>query len=146
MDGSEAQARDGADTPHAADAGCGGRNPTAISDGAKLDTATRGRTKAGAATQLMEQVVERGNMWRAYERVLRDKGAPGADGRRVQDLKASLQARWPAVKAALLAGSYLPREVRAVDLPKPQGGVGALGVLSCPPFFVFQEPMVSIET
>ncbi|MHB1124931.1 MAG: group II intron reverse transcriptase/maturase [Ramlibacter sp.] len=83
------------------------------------------------ATQaLMEQVVERGNMWAAYERVLRNKGAPGADGMRVEDLKAWLQAHWPAVKAALVAGSYLPREVRAVDIPKPQGGVRTLGVPS----------------
>ena len=46
----------------------------------------------------------------------------------VGDLKAWLQAHWPAVKAALLAGSYLPREVRAVDIPKPSGGVRTLGV------------------
>ena len=59
-----------------ADAGGGGRNPTAASDGAELATATRGRTKAEVATQqLMERVVERGNMWKAYERVLRNKGA-----------------------------------------------------------------------
>jgi group II intron reverse transcriptase/maturase len=32
------------------------------------------------------------------------------------------------VRAALLAGSYLPREVRAVDIPKPSGGVRTLGV------------------
>ena len=32
-----------------------------------------------------ERVVERGNMWTACERVLRNKGAPGADGMRVQD-------------------------------------------------------------
>jgi RNA-directed DNA polymerase len=124
----EAQARDGADTPCAADAGGGGRNPTAASGGAESVTATRGRTKAEVTAQLMEQVVERGNMWRAYERVLRNKGAPGADGMRVQDLKAWLQTHWPTVKAALLAGSYLPREVRAVDIPKPQGGVRTLGV------------------
>ena len=47
---------------------------------------------------------------------------------RVQDLKVWLQAYWPSVKAALLAGSYLPREVRAVDIPKPSGGVRTLGV------------------
>ena len=122
MDDDEAQARGGADTPSAADAGCGGRNPTAAGGGAEAATATRGRTKAEVAAQLMEQVVERGNMWRAYERVLRNKGAPGADGMRVQDLKAWLQTHWPSVKAALLAGSYLPREVRAVDIPKPSGG------------------------
>ena len=128
MDDDEAQARGGADTPRVADAGGGGRNPAAASDGAELATATRGRTNAEVAMQLMEQVVERGNMWRAYERVLRNKGAPGADGMRVQDLKAWLQAHWASVKAALLAGSYLPREVRAVDIPKPSGGVRTLGV------------------
>jgi RNA-directed DNA polymerase len=78
----------------------------------------------------MEQVVERGNMWKAYERVVRNKGAPGADGMRVSELKAWLQANWVSVKAALLAGSYLPREVRAVDIPKPSGGVRTLGVPS----------------
>jgi len=129
MSDEDAQAHGGADTPSAADAGGGGRNPTAASDGAESNTATAGRTKAEVITEtLMEQVVERGNMWRAYERVLRNKGAPGADGMRVQDLKAWLQAHWPAVKAALLAGGYLPREVRAVDIAKPQGGVRTLGV------------------
>jgi RNA-directed DNA polymerase len=129
MGGDEAQARRGADTPGAADAGVGGRNPAKDSDGAKPATAASGRTKAEAATEaLMEQVVERGNMWAAYERVLRNKGAPGADGMRVADLKAWLQTHWPMVKAALLAGSYLPREVRAVDIPKPDGGVRTLGV------------------
>lgn len=129
MEGEEAQARSGGDTGCAADAGCGGRNPAAASDGAESATAARGRTKAEVATEaLMEQVVERGNMWAAYERVLRNKGAPGADGMRVDDLKAWLQANWLSVRKALLAGSYLPREVRAVDIPKPQGGVRTLGV------------------
>ncbi len=131
MDDDEAQARSGGDTAGVAGAGRSGRNPAAASDGAESATAARGRTKAEVATGgLMEQVVERGNMWAAYERVLRNKGAPGADGMRVEDLKAWLQAHWPAVKAALLAGSYLPREVRAVDIPKPQGGVRTLGVPS----------------
>lgn len=129
MDDDEAQARSGGDTAGVAGAGRSGRNPAAASDGAESATAARGRTKAEVATEaLMEQVVDRGNMWAAYERVLRNKGAPGADGMRVDDLKAWLQAHWPTVRAALLAGSYLPREVRAVDIPKPNGGVRTLGV------------------
>jgi RNA-directed DNA polymerase len=128
MDDDDAQARCGADTPGVADAGSGGRNPSATGGGAESAAARRGRTKAGAATQLMEQVVERGNMWRAYERVLRNKAAAGADGMSVGELKAWLQVHWPSVKAALLAGRYLPRQVRAVDIPKPQGGVRTLGV------------------
>ena len=128
MDDEDAQVRSGNTTPDAADAGRGGRNPSAEGDGAESITAAAGRTKAEVATQLMEQVVERGNMWKAYERVVRNKGAPGADGMRTGDLKAWLQAHWPSVKAALLGGSYLPREVRAVDIPKPSGGVRTLGV------------------
>jgi len=128
MNDDDAQARDGARASGVADAGRGGQNPTGPGDGAEPGTATTGRTKAEVATQLMEQVVERGNMWAAYERVLRNKGAPGADGMPVGELKAWLQAHWLSVKAALLAGSYLPREVRAVDIPKPSGGVRTLGV------------------
>jgi RNA-directed DNA polymerase len=131
MDDDEARARHGGQAPGEAEAGRGGRNPTEAGSGAESCTATSERTKAGVTTDaLMEQVVDRGNMWGAYERVLRNKGAPGPDGLRVQDLKAWLQATWPSVKAALLAGSYLPREVRAVDMPKPDGGVRTLGVPS----------------
>jgi hypothetical protein len=89
----------------------------------------------------MEQVVERGNMWKAYERVVRNKGAPGADGMRVGELKAWLPAHWPSVKAALLAGSYLPREVRAVDIPKPSGGMRTQGVPTVVDRLIQQAPL-----
>ena len=128
MSDDDAQARDGALAAGVADAGAGGRNLAEGSDGAESTTATTGRTKAETTLQLMERVVERGNMCKAYERVVRNKGAPGADGISVGELKAWLQAHWPSVKAALLAGGYLPREVRAVDIPKPDGGVRTLGV------------------
>ncbi len=129
MDGDEAQARAGAKAPEAAGAGYDGRNPDVASGGAEPATATRARTKAEAAVgSLMELVVERGNMWNAYERVTRNKGAPGVDEMTVDDLKTWLQTHWPTVKAALLKGGYMPRAVRAVDIPKPSGGVRTLGV------------------
>lgn len=131
MNDDEAQARPGVNALGAADAGGVGRNPTDGGNGVESCTATTRRTKVQEATEVRrEQGVERGNIWAAYERVLRNKGAPGPDGLRVQDLKACLQAHWPAVKVALLAGSYLPREVRAVDIPKPDGGGRTLGVPS----------------
>ena len=76
----------------------------------------------------MSQVVERGNMQRAYSQVMRNRGAPGIDGMRCEDLKDWLKANWPRVKKALLDGSYRPQAVRRVDIPKPQGGVRTLGV------------------
>lgn len=76
----------------------------------------------------MEAVVERGNLWKAYERVLRNKGAAGVDGIGRAEFKAHLQRHWPTIKAKLLAGEYIPQPVRRVDIPKPQGGVRTLGI------------------
>ncbi len=79
-------------------------------------------------TELMEQVVLRPNMMDAYGQVLRNKGAAGIDGMRVQDLKPYLQENWGRIKQELLTGSYKPRPVRRVEIPKPDGGVRLLGI------------------
>ena len=104
-----------------------GRMSSMAMSGAEASTATGGQTKAEGLRQ-MEAVVERNNLWRAYERVMSNKGAPGVDGLTVADFKAWLQQHWPAVKAALLAGEYVPRAVRKVEIPKPNGGVRLLGI------------------
>jgi len=76
----------------------------------------------------MEAVVERSNLLCAYERVVKNEGAPGVDGLTVSEFKPWLQAHWPSVRQALLAGDYLPAAVRKVEIPKPQGGVRTLGI------------------
>ena len=76
----------------------------------------------------MERVVERSNLQRAYQRVVQNKGGAGVDGLTVPEFKDWLKVHWPNVKKALLAGSYLPRAVRRVDIPKPSGGSRTLGV------------------
>ncbi|WP_243737064.1 hypothetical protein [Cupriavidus sp. L7L] len=50
------------------------------------------------------------------------------DALEVTALRDWLKAHWPSVKAALLAGQYVPQAVRAVDIPKPAGGVRTLGI------------------
>lgn len=95
--------------------------------GAELCAAAGGQTKAEGPRQ-MEAVVERANLWRAYERVMRNKGAAGVDGLTVFEFKAWLQQHWPSVKAALLAGDYVPAAIRKVEIPKPNGGVRTLGI------------------
>jgi RNA-directed DNA polymerase len=78
--------------------------------------------------RLMEAVVERGNLWLAYQRVVENKGAPGVDGLTVAEFKAYLKVHWPRIRAALLEGRYIPQPVRAVDIAKPSGGVRTLGI------------------
>jgi retron-type reverse transcriptase len=101
--------------------------PSTAMSGAEAGTAADGQTKAEGLRQ-MDAVVERDNLWRAYERVVRNKGAAGVDGLTVADFKAWLQHHWPAVRAALLAGEYMPRAVRKVEIPKPNGGARLLGI------------------
>jgi len=76
----------------------------------------------------MERVVERSNLRLAYQRVVRNKGAPGVDDLTVAEFKDWLKVHWPSVREALLEGRYLPRPVRRVDIPKPSGGIRTLGV------------------
>ncbi len=78
---------------------------------------------------LMEAVVERENLWQAYARVMRNKGAAGIDGMPVADLKAHLQVDWPRIREELLGGCYQPTAVRRVSIPKPGGkGERQLGI------------------
>jgi RNA-directed DNA polymerase len=76
----------------------------------------------------MDAVVERGNLMLAYQRVVKNKGAGGVDGVGVAEFKDQLKRHWPAIKAKLQAGSYIPSAVRRVDIPKPQGGTRTLGI------------------
>ena len=78
--------------------------------------------------ELMSAVLERGNMMRAYEWVLRNKGAPGIDGMTVGDLKPYLKAHWPEIREQLREGRYVPLAVRKVEIPKPGGGKRMLGI------------------
>ena len=104
-----------------------GRNPGRAVRGAETLATTCVRTKA-ESSGLMEAVCERGNLWLAYERVIRNKGAAGVDGIGVAEFKDHLKRYWPTIKAKLLAGTYIPLPVRRVDIPKPQGGVRTLGI------------------
>jgi len=106
------------------------RNADGAGLGVETDVTTRLRTKAeqGHESGLMEAVCERGNLMLAYQRVVENKGAAGADGIGVAEFKDHLKQHWPTIKAKLLAGDYMPQPVRRVDIPKPQGGVRTLGI------------------
>jgi RNA-directed DNA polymerase len=76
----------------------------------------------------MEAVVERTNMERAMQRVISNKGVPGVDGLRAEDLRGYLIQHWPTIKEDLLSGSYEPQAVLGIEIPKSGGGVRLLGI------------------
>lgn len=78
--------------------------------------------------QLMERVLERENLQRAFRQVKRNKGSAGIDGMTVDDLTAFVNQHWPKIHQQLLEGNYRPQPVRQVEIPKPKGGVRKLGI------------------
>jgi group II intron reverse transcriptase/maturase len=62
------------------------------------------------------------------KRVESNKGAPGIDGMRVEDLKPYLKEHWLELRKALDQQTYRPSPVRRVEIPKPDGGVRLLGI------------------
>ncbi len=77
---------------------------------------------------LMTEVLHKENLKRALERVKRNKGAPGIDGMTVDELGAHLKAHWPSIRAQLVAGTYQPKPVKRVEIPKPDGRKRQLGI------------------
>ncbi|MDQ3003668.1 MAG: group II intron reverse transcriptase/maturase [Fibrobacterota bacterium] len=82
-----------------------------------------------AMQELMERVVERENLKRAYARVVSNGGSPGVDAMPVEALKEFLGKEWPRLKKELLEDRYEPQPVRGVEIPKPGGkGMRQLGI------------------
>lgn len=106
-----------------------GRYPRMTADRAQTSAASVAWTNAEPDT-LMERVLAPANLRRAYQRVVRNKGAPGADGMTVDQLAGHVKQYWATLEARLLAGEYHPQVVRAVEIPKPQGGTRQLGIPS----------------
>jgi group II intron reverse transcriptase/maturase len=77
---------------------------------------------------LWEQIWSKANLSAALKRVEQNKGAPGVDGMTTGELRRWLHDHWPEMRVLLDAGTYKPRPVRQVTIPKPGGGTRNLGV------------------
>lgn len=88
----------------------------------------RGAQPARGKPDLIEKMLERGNMLNALHAVERNGGAAGVDGMEVAQLRQYLRERWSVIREQILKGEYQPRPVRRVDIPKPGGGTRMLGI------------------
>jgi RNA-directed DNA polymerase len=106
---------------------------------------TAKRQTRALADDLMRQVVSDENVLRALKKVKANKGAPGIDGMPVEELGSWLKAQWKVLRTTLLEGSYQPQPVRAVDIPKSNGGIRPLGIPTVVDRFV-QQSMLQVLT
>jgi RNA-directed DNA polymerase len=108
--------------------------------------AARSEVESRAAAWLsMEAIVERSNLRKALAQVRANKGAPGIDGMSVEDLGPYLKEHWPTIRAQLLDGSYKPRPVRRVEIPKVSGGTRLLGIPPVLDRFIQQAVMQVLQ-
>jgi len=87
-----------------------------------------GENSSPEDVQLIERLVERKNMMKAYSRVMRNKGAAGIDKMPVESLNSYLKENWSKIKEQLVNGEYIPKPVMRIEIPKPDGGTRRLGV------------------
>jgi RNA-directed DNA polymerase len=105
------------------------------------DTESPARTN-----RLMEEVCERENLTEALRKVKANKGSAGIDRMTVDQLSDYLKQHWPAIREQLLNGTYEPKPVRRVEIPKPDGGgMRKLGIPSVLDRFIQQAVMQVLQ-
>jgi len=106
----------------------GSEAPVGEGEGAEALRAKRETEGPAGNQRVMEEVGERENRREALKRVRANKGSPGIDGMTVDELPEYLEQHWPAIREQLLSGTYEPKPVKRVEIPKPDGGVRKLGI------------------
>ena len=107
--------------------------------------ATNGSESPASTNRLMEEVCERENLKAALQQVKANKGSAGVDGMTVGGITDYLKQHWPAIREQLLNGTYVPKPVRRVEIPKPDGGVRKLGIPTVLDRFIQQAVMQVLQ-
>ena len=94
--------------------------------GAQSVGGQEGKEQGGA--DLLERILNRENLNRAYKRVRVNKGAPGIDGMTVEQALPWLREHREELLESIRQGKYKPQPVRRKEIPKPDGGVRKLGI------------------
>jgi len=106
---------------------------------------TSGCESPARTDRLVEEVCERENLKEALRQVKANKGSAGVDGMTVGGITDYLKQHWPAIREQLLNGTYEPKPVRRVEIPKPDGGVRKLGIPTVLDRFIQQAVMQVLQ-
>ena len=89
----------------------------------------RKRSEQGGAKDLLEEILDKRNLFEAYKRVKDNRGAPGIDGMTVEAVLPWLQENVEELRQKIREGKYKPDPVRRAVIPKPDGsGERMLGI------------------
>ena len=108
--------------------GCPQRDSAEHEEYAGAQSADRREPEETDGADLLERILSRENLNRAYKRVKANKGAPGIDGMTVEDALPWLREHREELLEQIRSGKYKPQPVRRKEIPKPDGGVRQLGI------------------
>ena len=106
----------------------GSEAPLGEREGAEALGVRREAEDPAGNQRVMEEVCKRENRRKALKRVRANQGSPGIDGMTVDELPGYLEQHWPTIREQLMSGTYEPKPVKRVEIPKPDGGVRKLGI------------------
>jgi len=93
------------------------------------DVAQRTATKPAFSDDLLDAVLQRANLQKAWKQVRANKGAAGIDGMTIDEFPAWVKVgHWTVVQQSIRSGDYQPAPVRRVEIDKPDGGKRQLGI------------------
>jgi len=78
--------------------------------------------------ELLEKILEGGNLYEAYKRVCANKGASGVDGVKVEELYTYIKEHKTELLESIRTRKYKPQPVRRVEIPKENGKTRKLGI------------------
>ena len=77
---------------------------------------------------MIEKVIKRKNLLKAYGQVVSNQGSAGVDGMSVKLLSAHLKLNRVKITTAVCAGKYVPQHILGVEIPKSNGKKRLLGI------------------
>ena len=110
------------------DGGCPQRDSAEHEEYAGARSIDGRKTEEADGADLLERILSRDNLNRAYKRVKANKGAPGIDRMTVEDALPWLREHREELLDQIRSGKYKPQPVRRKEIPKPDGGIRKLGI------------------
>ncbi|MBO5639115.1 MAG: group II intron reverse transcriptase/maturase, partial [Oscillospiraceae bacterium] len=104
---------------HPGNGGCPQRDSAEHEEYAGARSIDRRETEETDGADLLERVLSRENLNRAYKRVKANKGAPGIDEMTVEDALPWLREHREELLDQIQSGKYKPQPVRRKEIPKP---------------------------